>query len=1285
MADFNKIFTNSSLSVNRVSETKLCFNDGKVIPNDKYSLDNNMLLLSISSNNTISIYCNHGIATTYEFDVNLDRNNTKLQKFDNYEKSVEDVVPNKTLLFIDGLLQQPDEYRIENNKDIYITYPHATEDNDTSKVIIYSSRIDITRVCYDNNPDSANPKISSLKQEGQKHLLDSIKIPGIYNKNTTLVFINSQKIDFNAIEDVTLNKNGYSYIKINADIQEEDIETLEFVIFSSEYDNTYSLHFKTEHGYLEYGPLDYYGISIPNPYDITFTFNDQAKLIVDNIRYGFIIKEVNGYGEAVITDTSFETRTVKGLAIQVFNKSNYDNNEYYLEVPQYTNIIKYLAEYDNKYTFLPEILNVFQRLILDEIQDTIQRLRDSRSIYKVDSVSINKLLAFLGSNLNIKTLNKKQRRELIEELTEYYRIVGTRDSYNLLNILQNNLKLIDMQQLFTPNGAYQAKETAYRYISSVTKPGSGYELGDYLKTEQYPNLEGIVTEIDENHGITKFELFTQTDRLNLTLDSPLIGATQGLFSCSSSPSYYGYTAADFLDSHDFRPGQVLHTFDDSFGIQINDTDENGRITDFNLIPAAGPTYYNLINAQLYESSNAFYRIKVTSKVTGEYEEIYSWKYTDLPNGDLPNLELEPGAYKVVISGAGGSGGSGDTEQGRCSDVECEKGYAGEEITDYVYLTTTTKVSGKIGQGGGATKAQGTWWWAQNDQGNGYDKGKLGRMVRGAWGHKRGWIVTSGQGGGSSGITIGDKTIIAKGGNGGQSGGLNDIWNWYLHYWFGSDYARNKKAREAKSYQTAIVAGGIGGSGGTTIGTGAKGGNSGYLRGSFWSDAGEDGYIKIYKANEITHYIAPLEDISNIEPGDQFELDTPYQKFLVTAYEENNEITLDLAPKTTTLYVNESSDVTPRLVMIRLGINLSAKLNLTSAPSKYRYNISLKGINIDRLKIGDKFTNYKAEPNHQFIYTLTDIDRTTKKYKGEATKVTLDDSYPITLTEPETYAYYRTGEGAELSITSEETGQTLYDRCYIDFYTKEELGAVLRTEYRINAIDYLYINQGTPNSPKWWDCENNKPDIDYGMIRVQEDDYINYGYISEDVDGHWVKWWEWDRDPNWYPTNHVIAEMKMPIDVNFSEFSKQFTDQFYNLASTVIYLHGIIESFYYGKENIDNTNPKSNTGASFGISTGAPIMTYEATVTSNPYIQYKQTIPDTCTLTITPIPADALVTLEYNEQIISGMGEQSITVPYNSEVVWTVEKEGFRTKSKLRNVKQTKHKYVMLEAKPIQEI
>ena len=245
-----------------------------------------------------------------------------------------------------------------------------------------------------------------------------------------------------------------------------------------------------------------------------------------------------------------------------------------------------------------------------------------------------------------------------------------------------------------------------------------------------------------------------------------------------------------------------------------------------------------------------------------------------------------------------------------------------------------------------------------------------------------------------------------------------------------------------------------------------------------------------------------------------------------------------------------------------------------------------------------------------------------------------------------------------------------DRCYIDFYKKEELGAELKEEYRIDKIDYLTITEGTPHSPIWW--IPGEPDLDYGYI-TDETSVIpeNYGLITTKVKGEWVQWWEWDRKSIWYPTNHVDVELKLPTDVNFKEYIETFVEQFYSLASTVVFIHQITESFIFGNESDTNSKSKEKEVSSFGIAVGAPYVDYEFTLTSNPHVQYHETKPTTCTLVIVPTPADAIVTM-------NGQVTNSLEVNYGDTIEWTVEKTGYKSRDVIREMFKDATKYVILK-------
>ena len=58
MSDFNKISVNSTLSVTQANQATLCFSDGKILANDKYSIANSQVNLIDTSLNTLSVYFN---------------------------------------------------------------------------------------------------------------------------------------------------------------------------------------------------------------------------------------------------------------------------------------------------------------------------------------------------------------------------------------------------------------------------------------------------------------------------------------------------------------------------------------------------------------------------------------------------------------------------------------------------------------------------------------------------------------------------------------------------------------------------------------------------------------------------------------------------------------------------------------------------------------------------------------------------------------------------------------------------------------------------------------------------------------------------------------------------------------------------------------------------------------------------------------------------------------------------------------------------------------------------
>lgn len=220
----------------------------------------------------------------------------------------------------------------------------------------------------------------------------------------------------------------------------------------------------------------------------------------------------------------------------------------------------------------------------------------------------------------------------------------------------------------------------------------------------------------------------------------------------------------------------------------------------------------------------------------QYDEVYA--KTD--SGSYSQA-LTYGKYKIVISGAGGSGAA--IARNSTSLVEInyiQNGYAGQQTTIYVDVLygQTKTISGVVGQGGTAAyaRADDTHDSASAGLGGtGYENGSNGSRASDRYATQKNgqnktvsYGIASGGGGGSTSLLIdGVLTSVCVGGNGGSA--KIDPYN--------------------HAGGTVTRTGGAGGSGGTTGGTGSAGGAFGqFYNNAGYSTAGTDGYIYIYKSS-----------------------------------------------------------------------------------------------------------------------------------------------------------------------------------------------------------------------------------------------------------------------------------------------------------------------------------------------------------------------------------------------------------------------------------------------------
>ena len=213
-------------------------------------------------------------------------------------------------------------------------------------------------------------------------------------------------------------------------------------------------------------------------------------------------------------------------------------------------------------------------------------------------------------------------------------------------------------------------------------------------------------------------------------------------------------------------------------------------------------------------------------------EVYTQIYAKTDAGAYSQA-LPYGRYKIVISGAGGSGCAvARSSQQNISIRTQDDGQAGQEQTimlDVPYGQTKT-VSGIIGQGGTASYAR------ASDSHNAATAGTGGTgVVNGANGERKTggisslrWGLASGAGGGASSLDVDNvETARVPGGDGGNV---------------------SIRVSAADYRATFSCVGGAGGIGNSTQ-NGASGGIHGRAYdGSVYSAAGTDGYIRIYQSS-----------------------------------------------------------------------------------------------------------------------------------------------------------------------------------------------------------------------------------------------------------------------------------------------------------------------------------------------------------------------------------------------------------------------------------------------------
>ena len=440
--DINKISCSSPIIIKKVNMTSLLFADSLVVSKSKYSVVDNYINLLEQAYDFVCLYQHRDSSYYYEFEVSLQSAGVVLSGLDKFYNQLTHLRQGGVMVFVDGYKLLPSQFKILSNDSLQIL--NAFVVNEKSTVIIYTS----SSLYYVGTIDT---------QEGWDANRHSFILDD-YTYLRYLFFKNGEIITRDQITKVR------DTVTINVDIRDTDIVSFYRLPIDTE-----NVLFNADPGYFSYGPEDNAGLRVPEVHDTEIIFDTKVKYAIDDVRPGFFVRENDSVGCIMITSDEFETKTAYGITVTDFSKDSLSASEYYVQVPDARSILKYISEYDLNRMLMPEILGSFQKLLLNETYDSIQRLKNIRSIENVDSQHIGKLLNFMGLNLDITDLSLENKHELLEELNNFYRIVGTRESYNFYNTMAVNSRIIKIDQLFTPiKDISTISDYAERYVDFRT-------------------------------------------------------------------------------------------------------------------------------------------------------------------------------------------------------------------------------------------------------------------------------------------------------------------------------------------------------------------------------------------------------------------------------------------------------------------------------------------------------------------------------------------------------------------------------------------------------------------------------------------------------------------------------------------------------------------------------------------------------------------------------------------------------------------------------------------------
>ena len=295
----NKISVKSSININRINMTTLLFIDNLAVSKTRYSLLNKYINILESSSESLSLYHNLNSCDYYEYQLNLQQNNTTVSGFDRFGYKLQDLDKKNIIVFVNGYKLLTNEFQVASKNSIII-FPKFVSERISTVIIYASEKLSYCGKVFEES--TWNPHTCEFVLED-------------YTENRYIFFKNGEQINY---DNITKLKK---YVKLDFLFEKTDI--IEYYKLPND---TSAYVFIGMPGYLSYGPIDKHRKEVPVLYDASILFESPVRLIIDDVREGFFIKEEKGTGSLMFIANDFDTREIKAIVLTEFSKKFYKYN-----------------------------------------------------------------------------------------------------------------------------------------------------------------------------------------------------------------------------------------------------------------------------------------------------------------------------------------------------------------------------------------------------------------------------------------------------------------------------------------------------------------------------------------------------------------------------------------------------------------------------------------------------------------------------------------------------------------------------------------------------------------------------------------------------------------------------------------------------------------------------------------------------------------------------------------------------------------------------------------------